>query len=349
VSAGTRDLTVLKMLAKGRTVVFTANACDLLPRDVLAIAAEHGATRPDGTLDVTAAAHAALELAQRAGTTIPVREPAAPVAPRAQPTVHAAVAPGPGGQTLQQVPTARLHPDPDNPREDLGDLTELAASLAEVGMVQPIVARRAGGRWVIVAGHRRHAAAIKAGLATVPVICRTEMRPDEVLAAMLAENSHRRDLDPIEEARGLARLAAQAGGCTHGELARRIGRHQTHVSARLALLALSAEDQDAVRAGAMKLVEATAKARLNSGRVRPTRPGTAYFSAAHELAPLAKARCRRLHTRVVMMPGGVACGDCWSSVLRAAERQDIHRRSAERGACAVCDGAYGPTREDLPA
>lgn len=168
------------------------------------------------------------------------------------------------------------------------------------------------------------------------MVIRRDMRSDEVLAAMLIENGQRRDLDPIEEARGLARLKGQLR-CTDAEIARRVGRHQTHVSARLALLALSADDQAAVRSGDMKLVEATAKARLNSGRVRPERPDAAYFSAAHELAPLARARCRRLHTRVVTMPGGVACGDCWSSILRADERRHLHERSGATGKCALCD------------
>lgn len=330
-TADTTALTVMKLLARGRGPHFIAAAMDITAEQVRGIAVEHG-------LDVTdaaAAEDAVRRLERTADPGIPARETPAP---RPHPPVGLAPA---TGDVLSEVALARLRPDPDNPRSDVGDITDLTASLKAVGLLQPIVARRtAGGQLVVVAGHRRLAAARLAGWTSVQVIVRRDMRPDDVLAAMLVENSHRKDLDPIEEARGLARLKGQLR-CTDAEIGRRIGRHQTHVSSRIALLALSAEDQAAVRSGDMKLVEATAKARLNAGRVRPARPDTAYFSAAHELAPLARARCRRLHTRVVTMPGGIACGDCWSSVIRASERQDIHRRSAERGQCAICDEPYG--------
>lgn len=328
------DLTVLKMLGKGRGVDFAAKALSLEPKEITAIAREHGAVHKSGGIDAAAAAHAATKLQTHlAQPRIPVR-----AAPPPTPAPVRAVPDPDDGQVLEQVPLSRLRSDPDNPRVAVGDVTELAASMAEAGLLQPIVARRTpGGQLVVVAGHRRLAAARALKWRTVATVIRADMRPDEVLAAMLIENGHRRDLDPIEEARGLARLQAQAGGCTHAELGRRVGRHQTHVSARLALLALSAEDQAAVRAGAMKLVEATTKARLNAGRVRPARPNAAYFGAGHELAAQAKARCRRLHARVVTMPGGIACGDCWSSVIRADERMSLHERSGATGKCALCD------------
>ena len=326
----TTALTVLKLLANGRGVQFVAAFADLAPQQVMGLVFEHGAARPDGSLDEKLLGAAIARLESTAAPQLPTREP--PPAPK-----PALVAAGPD-VVLQQTPLARLKVDPANPRENVGDVTELAASMREVGLLQPIVARRtAGGQLYVVAGHRRLAAARSLGWKSVPVVVRRDMRSDEVLAAMLIENGQRKDLDPIEEARGLSRLKGQAGGCSDAELARRVGRHQTHVSARLRLLALSAEDQEAVRRGEMKLVEATAKGRLNSGRVAPPRPNAAYFSAGHELAPKAKARCRRLHTRVVTLPGGIACGDCWSSVLRADERESLHQRSGATGKCALCD------------
>lgn len=329
----TTALTVLKLLAKGRGVQFVASVADLTAKDVLELAEVHGAARPDGSVDEALLPAAVARLEAAASPRLRTRE-LPPPAPALAPVTTMAGTTADG--TLLLVAIGRVHPDPDNPRDSVGDISGLIASLREIGMLQPIIARRTtSGRFVIVAGHRRYAAARAAGWDKVPVIVRADMRPDAVLAAMLAENGHRADLDPIEEARGLARLKGQLG-CTEAELGRRIGRHQTHVSARLRLLSLSAEDQQALRAGEMKLVEATAKARLNAGRVRPKRPDTAYFSAGHELAPLAKARCRRLHTRVVTMPGGIACGDCWSSVIRADERQHLHERSGASGACALC-------------
>lgn len=111
----------------------------------------------------------------------------------------------PNDQALIQAPITQVIPDPANPREDVGDVTELADSMEEIGLLQPIVARREGARMIVVAGHRRLAAAQQLGWRTVPVIIRREMLPDDVLAAMLIENGQRRDLDPIEEARALRR------------------------------------------------------------------------------------------------------------------------------------------------
>jgi ParB family chromosome partitioning protein len=100
-------------------------------------------------------------------------------------------------------------PDPANPREDVGDILDLAASMKTAGLLQPIVVRRHEGRYLVVAGHRRLAAAQHLSWETAPVIIRADMRPDEVLAAMLIENGQRRDLDPIEEARAYRTLKAQ--------------------------------------------------------------------------------------------------------------------------------------------
>lgn len=319
----TDALTILRMLAKGRSAPFTAAAVGLTAEDVRELADSHGACRRDGSIDTTAAAKAADALARDATPAIPVRAVPDP-APAAK--LHG----GSGDATLLTVPLNRVYPDPDNPREDVGDISGLIASLLEVGMLQPIVARRAGARFVIVAGHRRYAAARGAGWSHVPVIVRQEMRPDEVLAAMLVENGHRQDLDPIEEARGLARLKGQLG-CNGTQLARRIGRHQTHVSGRLRLLALSIEEQEKIRRGETTLTEARDRARITSGRIgaQTGRPSLNHFSTVHPLAAAAKARCLRLkHDRGRGKGvGGIACGACWESVIRADERAHLHEQS----------------------
>lgn len=350
-----RELTALKHLANGRTLVWTATALELLPKDVREIAKRHAALRKDGTIDPILAGHAALELAQQTGDTIPTREapppPARPpavvarVAPPvtrvAPPVSRPAAAPAAAGDTLQDVAVGRLRPDPDNPRTDVGDVAELAASLRAVGLLQPIVARRtAGGDLVVVAGHRRLAAAKAAGWSTVPVIVRAEMRPDDVLAAMLVENSHRKDLDPIEEARGYARLKAQLG-TTDAGVAERVGRAASHVGGRLRLLSLPPAEQEALRRGDMTLREATDRAKLSTGY--GGQRGMPHLSTTHALAAAAKARCVRLrHQRGKGQGvGGVACGACWESVIRADERQGLHAHSGRKGECAVCGGPYG--------
>ena len=239
--------------------------------------------------------------------------------------------------TYTAVPVAQLHPDPDNPRDELHDIEDLAQSIQEVGLLQPIVVRRHSGRLLVVAGHRRLAAVKHLRWDKVQCIIRTDIRPDDVLAAMLIENGQRSDLDPIEEARGLRRLKAQLD-CSDAELARRIGRSQPVVSSRLALLSLTVEEQAQVRAGGMTLVEATYKGRLNSGKVGKTgQDKNWHLGPSHDLADRAKARCNRLAHPGGRRIGGMACGACWESVIRADERDHLHELSAHLGKCTLCD------------
>lgn len=343
----TTELTVLKMLATQRRTQFIATALGIGLVRVLDIARTHGALR-DGEVDPIAAGHAAAELMAATGS-IPVRD-RQPVKQHGAPRVRvngAAEVTSPGKPFPPKSPTRPdgdehlldiaiddIHPDPDNPRTDLDDIPELAASLNAVGMLQPIVVRRAAGRLVVVMGHRRLAAARHAGWKTVKVIIRGSMRSDDVLAAMLVENGHRRDLDPIEEARALRRLQVMHGNCSHAVLGAKVGRHQTHVSARLALLDLSAEDQDAVRLGTMRLGDAIRRGRENAGRARPDSPGfRPHLGVDHALARHASARCRRLEHSLKggNSVGGVACGACWESVIRADERQHLHTHAARTG------------------
>jgi ParB family chromosome partitioning protein len=194
---------------------------------------------------------------------------------------------------------------------------------------------------MIVAGHRRVAAAAALGWPSVEVIVNRTIRPDNVLAAMLIENGQRKDLDPIEEARALRKiqdqLAGPSGPGSQLAVARKVGRSLSHVSGRLALLALKP-----VRSGEMSLTEATVRARVVSGRVRPGaigRPAVGHLSATHPLAGRAKARCVRLgHSRGKGTGvGGIACGDCWETVIRADERATLHAAAATHGKCPLCD------------
>ena len=183
---------------------------------------------------------------------VPVPAPAPP--PSAAPALAVRVT-ARGG--LADVALTDLDIDPDNLRADLGDIEGLAESITQVGLLQPIVARRTPqGRLVIVAGHRRHAAVKRLRWASVPVIVRAPMRPDEVLAAMLVENGQRAGLDPIEEARALARLQAVTRVSSR-ELGARVGMAQTTVDGRLALLALTPEEQEQVRSGELRITVKT--------------------------------------------------------------------------------------------
>lgn len=239
-----------------------------------------------------------------------------------------------GGRELRTVPVADLHPDPDNPRDDLGDLEELADSIASTGLLQPIVARQRAGQLIIVAGHRRHAAVQRLGWDTVDVVVTRDMRPDEVLAAMIVENGQRRDLDPIEEARAFARLK-KLQGISSSDLAQRIGRGQAFVDSRLRLLELPAEDQEKVRTGQMGVTHGTQKARVLGGNVRTGGGRIPHLGADHDLAGKARARCTREHDLKRSLVGKTACGDCWESVIRADERRTLTDTALD-STCPTC-------------
>lgn len=247
------------------------------------------------------------------------------------------------------IPLDQLRPSENNPRERLTEIDQLAVSIRENGLIQPLVVQKLGDTEVyqIIAGHRRYAALQRLDRAVAPCIVRREMKPDAELLAMLVENGQRADLDPIEEARALRRLKAE--GLTDSEIARKVGRSQSHVSARLSMLALPTEAQEELRAGQMTVTEATAKGRLEAGTVRPGalgKRGPQHLSAHHELAAKAKSRCLRLkHSRGKGSGvGGIACGECWESVIRADERQHLHDQSTARGRCVLCDTATGGER-----
>lgn len=255
---------------------------------------------------------------------------------RAEPTEAAAAM---GGRELLSVKVQDLHPDPDNPREDVGDVDELAASIRESGLLQPIVARRHGTALVVVAGHRRLAALQRLGVDVTEVLVVKDMRPADVLAAMLIENGQRRDLDPIEEARAYDRLRVDRGW-TADDVAKRVGRSKAVVYERLALLNLSLEQQELVRAGQMSRQEGAQAGRARAGTTRTHATYRFHLGAEHPLAGNARARCLRVHKQqgvTVRIVGSTACGECWEHVIRADETRHAYRRSASTGQCVVCE------------
>jgi ParB family chromosome partitioning protein len=136
--------------------------------------------------------------------------------------------------------------DPNQPRRDLGDLADLALSIKEHGVLQPIlVESAAGGRFRIVAGERRFAACQSLGMETIPCIVRT-VEPQFRLALQIIENIQRKDLLPIEEAQALRQLMEEFNLSQH-EIARRIGRSVASVNQTLRILDLSPEVISSVR------------------------------------------------------------------------------------------------------
>jgi ParB/RepB/Spo0J family partition protein len=150
----------------------------------------------------------------------------------------------------QVVPIDSIEVEQDfNPRRsfDERELAELEASIRQSGVVSPPAVRPDGkGGYILIAGQRRLIAAKRAGLRELPVLVRGE---DDALAAAIAENLIRADLDPIEEANALSRLAEAEGLGTHRKLAARVGKSSAYVSERLRLLALPESVQVQIAAG----------------------------------------------------------------------------------------------------
>lgn len=158
-----------------------------------------------------------------------------------------------------EVPISSISPNPRQPRTvfDEDALNELIASIKEIGILQPPVVRKvAEGRYELIMGERRFRAAKAAGLKSIPVIIR--QTPDnELLREALIENIHRSQLNPLEEDAAYAGLLTDFG-CTHDELATKLGRSRPLISNMLRLLNLPPTVQRKVAAGVISAGHARA-------------------------------------------------------------------------------------------
>jgi ParB family chromosome partitioning protein len=216
------------------------------------------------------------------------------------------------------IHVSRLVGHPANIRHNLGDLADLTASIRAQGILQPLLAEpRPDGKYTILAGHRRLAAAKQAGLEMVPVTVRRAATDQaKAIEVMLVENCQRRDLGPIEKAEAMGVLRDR--GYTVTAIARAIGLAPSTVSATLALLDLDEASRERVRDGTVKAGDALKAVRrtrrAGGGRTgRPVHTAPAHFTGRHPLARSAQAMCSH-NTRPVV--GGVACGQCWEAAIR---------------------------------
>ena len=143
----------------------------------------------------------------------------------------------PSGEAIGRlVPIEDIAPNPDQPRQALGDLEELAASIREKGILEPLLVRRVGTRFQIIAGERRYRAAVEAGLGELPCVVR-EASDAEMMELALVENLQRKDLTAFEEADGL-RVLADKYGYKHEAMAERIGKSRSTITESLSLGAM---------------------------------------------------------------------------------------------------------------
>jgi ParB family chromosome partitioning protein len=156
------------------------------------------------------------------------------------------------GAVYREVPTTAISANPQQPRRSFDEesLAELEHSIREFGLLQPVVVREtAPGTYQLIMGERRWRAATRAGLERIPAIVR-ETGDDALLRDALLENIHRVQLNPLEEAAAYQQLLEDFG-CTHDELAQRIGRSRPQISNTIRLLKLSPAVQRRVAAGVL--------------------------------------------------------------------------------------------------
>ncbi len=166
---------------------------------------------------------------------------------------------------FRSVPVDRVTPNPEQPRNRFDDtgLEELAASMREVGVLQPIVVIMVDDSYQLIAGERRWRAAKRAGLSEIPAVIR-EVTGQSTLVEALVENLQREDLTPIEEARAFQQLLENYG-ISQEDIARRVGKSRPTISNTLRLLQLSEHVQALVDAGDLSAGHARALVGLEDG------------------------------------------------------------------------------------
>ena len=162
------------------------------------------------------------------------------------------------GTGLLEVPVNAIAPNPKQPRTHFDDdaIEALSLSIREVGILQPIVVRKASGGYEVIAGERRLRAAKRAGMATVPVVVRDTNDADTLREALI-ENIHREDLGPIELAEAFRQLLEELG-LRQEELAERIGVSRSHVANTIRLLQLPMDVQQLLTDGKIQAGHARA-------------------------------------------------------------------------------------------
>jgi len=227
--------------------------------------------------------------------------------------VHLAQSVGSGGGVLVELDPARIDPNPDQPRQHIDEskLAELAQSMTEQGVVQPLVARKVGSRYQLIAGERRWRAAQRAGLEKVPVLVR-DVADNQVLEIALVENIQREELNPIEEAAAYRRLVSELG-YSQEQVASRVGKDRSTVANLLRLLRLPKD----VRA-------LIAQQKLSPGHARPL---LSLASADHQLEIAEQIVAKGLSVREVERRVQAANAP---EPKPTTKRPDANTREAER-------------------
>ena len=169
-----------------------------------------------------------------------------------------AAPPAPSGRNVMQLPIEAVQRNASQPRKSFDEkrLEELAVSIREHGVLAPILVRRSGNGFAIVAGERRWRAAQRAGLKEIPALLR-EVNDRESFEMALVENLQRTDLNAMEEAEAFDALTREHG-LTQEQIAERVGKDRSTVANAMRLLKLPADVRDLLRSGALEMGHARA-------------------------------------------------------------------------------------------
>ncbi|HWP84848.1 MAG TPA: ParB/RepB/Spo0J family partition protein [Terriglobia bacterium] len=168
------------------------------------------------------------------------------------------------GEAVQHIGISAITPNPHQPRQQFHPqrLQELAESIKAHGIVQPVVVRKQGEKYMLIAGERRWRAASLAGLATIPAIVR-DVADSQMLEITLIENIQREELNPVEVAEAFQRLSSEAN-LTHEQIAERTGKDRVTVTNYLRLLRLPADVRSKVASGELTMGHAKVLMGLDS-------------------------------------------------------------------------------------
>ena len=143
----------------------------------------------------------------------------------------------------RMIPLDQIMPNPDQPRKDMGDLSSLASSIREQGIIEPIIVNKMGPGYLIISGERRFHASTMVGLEKVPCIVKN-LDKNQILEIALVENLQRKDLHPFEEADGFRDLFKNFN-YTHDHIAKKLGKSRSSVTETLTLANLSGDVREA--------------------------------------------------------------------------------------------------------
>ena len=174
-------------------------------------------------------------------------------------------APAPSG--LAEIPLSQISPNPYQPRKSFNEasIDELARSVREHGIVQPLVVTRAGDRYKLIAGERRFRAAQRAGLSSVPAVIKEIAQEGDALQIALIENIQREDLNPMEEAMAYHQLHEDFG-LTQEEIAQRVGKERSTVANFLRLIKLPEAVKKLLASGQLSMGHARALLAVESAK-----------------------------------------------------------------------------------